>query len=102
MNKSLFFAEIVLVVVEGYLEFIFSALLNISYPLITSTHFGEKIGVILSYFCAFMAIIVPFYFGIVLIFKKTEWFWEEGFFKKWTRPLSEGVNEQYKSALYYF
>jgi hypothetical protein len=102
MKKTLFFAEIILIVVEGYLEFVFSAFLNISFPLMTSDHFGEKLAVVLSYFCALMAIIVPLYFGIVLICKKTDWFWEEGFFKKWTRTLSEGINVHYKSALYYF
>jgi hypothetical protein len=49
-KRKVFFNEIMLILVEGYMEFFISGYLNFQKPLFQSQMFGEKASVIVSYF----------------------------------------------------
>jgi len=65
MKKRAFWADILPMILETYLEFLISGYLNLKAPLLSTD--GELYGVILGYFCLISAvIIVPIGFLVVI------------------------------------
>lgn len=53
---SLFFGELVAIVIEAYMEFITSAYLNLKYPLSQTS--GERLGVIFAYISIVVSLLI--------------------------------------------
>jgi len=55
--KSMFFTEIILLLIEGFMEFLISGYLNTIDPLLNSGYNGDIVSAYVGYFCLFKTII---------------------------------------------
>ena len=97
-SKSLFFSEILSIVMEGYIEFLIAQYLNLSLPLDSKT--GEVISLIFTFSTMFLTwIFVP-----VVIFwtmaQSEDTLREKSFQEKWG-PIYEGLNLRKSGSLGY-
>jgi len=65
--NTLFFEEILLIIIEGFYEFGVSSYLNVSKPL--DNYNGEVLGQIIGYISLIFVFLIPFILIILLFFK---------------------------------
>ena len=66
MRESLFYADILAISIEGYMEYFVSGYLNVKEPL--NTTFGEKVSTGLGFFCLAVSLVALPLFLLTIVF----------------------------------
>jgi len=100
--KALFFNDLLVLVVEGYLEFLICGYLNLQdYLLFDQNTFTERLSLLLSLFCLSTATILPILMILLLAVCPVDFF-SKPFFDSHFTVLTEGVKKKSKATLSYF
>mmetsp|Transcript_24944 Transcript_24944/g.38740 ORF Transcript_24944/g.38740 Transcript_24944/m.38740 type:complete len:353 (+) Transcript_24944:2718-3776(+) len=100
-KKTLFFNDILILALEGYLEFLICGYLNLQQPLIDTSFTAERLSLFISLFCFATALLLPVAFFTALVYFDTSKFRTKSFSQKFG-VLIEGVRTQDKVSLSYF
>lgn len=99
MSESLFYSDLVVLTIEGYMEFVIGGYLNIKEPLFTLN--GEIVSSGMGVYCVFITMVaVPFWF-LKLACTDLETIQTEEFQTKWG-GLFSGIKTSRKVHLMYF
>ena len=101
LKKGLFFNDLLILVLEGYIEFLICGYLNIQEPLRESTFSGEALGYFQSLFCLGTATLLPLWFIIVLFVKDLAYFRTEGY-ETTFGVMTEGLKTESKKQIMYY
>ena len=99
MKQTLFYRDIIFLVIEAYLEFLIAGYLNLSEPLTTKN--GEVVSIFIGWYCVLSTLVVfPMLFAYLLL-QPHETLQSFTFRKKWG-GLYDRVDSREKFSLMYY
>ena len=99
--NALFFNEILLLLIEGYMEFLIAGYLGFDKPICGNETLGEKITVVVSYFCLIMTLLLVTWAMIYLLSEKLKII-QSVKFKKSYGSMYEGIKTDSKFRVAYY